>query len=531
MEKVLRKRLLFLHRVSEWIIFAEVILLGIALWHRSIYRISPVYLVSVSVEMMALTCVSILGFCCRADENFQYRDKNTQYFIGMLMVCGMGLFADAMCWILDGVPRFRYLVVASNTTYYLAGSFMIYFFWRYLATYLQIETKVIKYATRLMILGRVISNFFIILNLFYGYYFYVDETGTYHRADGFIYSQLYLIIAVFSCLTIVIMERRKMTKVEIITVICYLMGPYIAQISTMNSYGLSFTFPVVFIFILIIYSVMNVQKSKNQAMTTRELKLASDIQESALPSTFPAFPDIEEIDLYACMKPAKEVGGDFYDFFEIDDHRIALVMADVSGKGIPAALFMMIAKTLIKNYAQNGHLSPAEVLAATNNSLCENNSSDYFVTLWLGFLDYKTGYLVTANAGHEYPMIRRSRKGFELFKDKHGVPLASLEGLTYKNYKMEEFYLQPGDKIFVYTDGIAESINSRNEQFGTDRIRASLNRHEKSNPRETIDAMWLDLQLFIGDVPQFDDVTMLQLEYKGTKDKEQSEAEVVASEA
>nr|WP_051527296.1 PP2C family protein-serine/threonine phosphatase [[Eubacterium] cellulosolvens] len=518
MKKALRKRLLFIHRITEWFIFIEVILLGIAMWHRSIYNIPPLYLVSVSIEMMSLVCVSILCFCCRADENFRYRDKSSLYFLGMLMICGVGLFADAMCWIMDSVPQFRYFVVASNTLYYVAGSFMIYCFWRYLATYLQIETKLIRFATGFMRVGLVITNFFIFLNLFFGYYFTVDENGTYSRGPGFIYSQLYLVIAVFSCLTIVIMERQKMTRLEIITVISYLMGPYIVQVATMNSYGLSLTFPVVFIFILIIYSVLNVQKSKNQAMTTRELKLASDIQENALPNTFPAFPQISEIDLYACMKPAKEVGGDFYDFFQIDDHRIALVMADVSGKGIPAALFMMIAKTLIKNFAQSGTMNPAEVLAATNHSLCENNSSDYFVTLWLGFLDYRTGYLLTANAGHEYPMIKTGKKGFELYKDKHGVPLASMEGLTEKNYKMTEFYLKPGDKIFVYTDGIAESINSRYEQFGTGRLRESLNRRLHSNAKETVDAVWLDLQLFIGDVAQFDDVTMLQLEYKGKAD-------------
>jgi sigma-B regulation protein RsbU (phosphoserine phosphatase) len=216
------------------------------------------------------------------------------------------------------------------------------------------------------------------------------------------------------------------------------------------------------------------------------------------------------------MKPAKEVGGDFYDYFEIDDHRIALVMADVSGKGIPAALFMMVSKTLIKSFDLRGALTPAQVLAAVNGVLCENNKADFFVTVWLGFLDWKTGHLVTANAGHEFPMMKGPKGLYSLVRDKHGLPAGSLEDLDEKNYVMTEFDLEPGSKVFVYTDGVAEALNNRSEQFGRERILACLDRHKDCDSRETVEAMWSELQVFVGEAPQFDDVTMMQIEYKGS---------------
>jgi len=241
-----------------------------------------------------------------------------------------------------------------------------------------------------------------------------------------------------------------------------------------------------------------------------ELDVARHIQASMLPFTFPAFPGRHEFDIYASMNPAKEVGGDFYDFFLVDDNHLAMVIADVSGKGVPAALFMMISKTLIKSAAQSG-LSPKAILEKVNNQLCENNDADMFVTVWLGIMEISTGKLKCANAGHEYPAIMRQNGNFELFTDRHGFVLAGMEGSRYREYDME---LHVGDRLFVYTDGVPEATDINNNLFGTERMLASLNNAKSGNCQELLSALRADIDSFEGEADQFDDITMLCIEIK-----------------
>lgn len=242
-----------------------------------------------------------------------------------------------------------------------------------------------------------------------------------------------------------------------------------------------------------------------------ELNVATQIQADMLPSIFPPFPDRTEFDIFATMTPAKEVGGDFYDFFMIDENHVGLVMADVSGKGVPAALFMVIAKTLIKNRAQLGQYKPSEILSAVNNQLCENNKAEMFVTVWLGILDINSGLIVAANAGHEFPVIKHNGK-YELLKDKHGFVLAGMDNLKYKDY---EIILEKGDSLFIYTDGVPEATNSDNELFGTDRMLEALNSNPNGNCMEILENVQDAVDGFVKDAPQFDDLTMLCLEYYG----------------
>lgn len=241
-----------------------------------------------------------------------------------------------------------------------------------------------------------------------------------------------------------------------------------------------------------------------------ELDVAKNIQASMLPCIFPAFPGREEFDIYATMEPAKEVGGDFYDFFLVDEDHLAMVIADVSGKGVPAALFMVIAKTLLKNCTQTG-LSPHEVLEKVNEQLCENNDAEMFVTVWLGILEISTGKLTCANAGHEYPVLRRGGADFELIKDRHGFVLAGMEGSRYKEY---EIILEKGDQLYVYTDGVPEATNADDELYGADRMVEALNRDAGSTPGETLTRVKQDIDQFVGEAPQFDDITMLAIEIR-----------------
>jgi sigma-B regulation protein RsbU (phosphoserine phosphatase) len=242
-----------------------------------------------------------------------------------------------------------------------------------------------------------------------------------------------------------------------------------------------------------------------------ELNVATQIQSDMLPRIFPAYPERRDFDLYASMNPAKEVGGDFYDYFLIDNDHLAMVMADVSGKGVPAALFMVIAKTLIKNRALMGG-TPSEILEDVNEQLCENNEADLFVTVWLAIFEISTGRGLAANAGHEHPAIKRAGGKYELVKYRHSPAVAMMEGMAFKEH---EFTLNPGDAIFVYTDGVAEATNADNELFGENRIVDALNKNPDAEPKEVLKNVRDSINEFVADAEQFDDITMLSMKYVG----------------
>ena len=241
-----------------------------------------------------------------------------------------------------------------------------------------------------------------------------------------------------------------------------------------------------------------------------ELSLATRIQSAMLPSSFPAFPDRTEFDIYASMDPAKEVGGDFYDFFLIDDDHLCIVMADVSGKGVPAALFMMASKIILANNAKMGK-SPSQILTETNAAICANNREEMFVTVWLGILEISTGKLTAANAGHEYPVIKSPDGGFELYKDKHGFVIGGMEGVKYKEY---EIMLKPGSKIFLYTDGVPEATDADGNMFGTERMTEALNQDGGAASEQILKNVRKAVDGFVKNAEQFDDITMLCAEYK-----------------
>ncbi len=241
-----------------------------------------------------------------------------------------------------------------------------------------------------------------------------------------------------------------------------------------------------------------------------ELDIATHIQSSMLPCIFPAFPDRKEFDIYAEMTPAKEVGGDFYDFFMVDDRHIAVVMADVSGKGVPAALFMVIAKTLIKDHTLPDR-DLGEVFTKVNNILCESNSEGLFVTAFEGVLNLVTGEFVFVNAGHEVPYISKNGEKFEPYKIKPGFVLAGMEDMRYTSGTV---MLEAGDKIFQYTDGVTEATNSSNELYGAERLGAVLSRKSQCSPYDIITAVKRGIDEFVDGADRFDDITMLCLEYK-----------------
>lgn len=240
-----------------------------------------------------------------------------------------------------------------------------------------------------------------------------------------------------------------------------------------------------------------------------ELNLAKSIQESALPHNF-VFPR-KDLEIYASMDPAKEVGGDFYDYFFVGNNKICLVIADVSGKGIPASLFMMKSKAIIRSCAESGK-NPAEILRLANNGLCDGNDAEMFVTVWIGIIDLGTGHAVCSNAGHEYPVLRRGKGDYELYKQKHNIALAIMKDVSFREYELD---FTPGDSLFIYTDGVPEAINKKQEEYGTDRLLRILNKYKELSQKDILSYVNRNLKFFVGEEDQFDDVTMLGFRFLG----------------
>lgn len=259
------------------------------------------------------------------------------------------------------------------------------------------------------------------------------------------------------------------------------------------------------------YMVRNEQIAVKEERDKTELALAGRIQASMLPRVFPPYPDRKDFEIYASMTPAKEVGGDFFDFYFVDDHHLCMMVADVSGKGIPAALFMMATMILLENNVKMGK-SPAQTLSDINTAICNKNIEDMFVTVWLGIIDLSTGKMICANAGHEYPMLKKPGERYEIIKDKHDLVLGAMKGWKYNEY---ELLMEPGASLFLYTDGLSEAINSQEKMFGTERILEQLNTNPDCSAEETLAGMKEAVDKYIMGKEPFDDLTMMSFAYHG----------------
>ena len=277
------------------------------------------------------------------------------------------------------------------------------------------------------------------------------------------------------------------------------------------------------IFSKIVHAIMSRQrrilenKHREQVYKERlvtELQTANRIQSSMLPHIFPPFPERSEFDIFAMMDPAREVGGDFYDFFLVDDDHLCMIIADVSGKGIPAALFMMASNIILKNFAMMKQ-SPGEILDHANEALCSNNQEEMFVTVWLGILEISSGVITAANAGHEYPIIDQNGR-YTLYRDRHSLVLGGLKDIKFPEYQIK---MKPGDRLFVYTDGLPEATDGSNQMFGNERMLEALNQNYGDSPEQLLPHVSEAVEQFVQDAEQFDDLTMLCFRYNGTSGK------------
>lgn len=497
-------------------VFIFFILQAIALFWLYGLELDTARIINVVADIFGMIMGYVLFICCVLDVHKVGKIQNA--FLGMLITDFFAMFVDEVAWLVDRNPSMIFWNVFSNTLLFASGPMIAYLFWRYASVVLRIEDDELRKWDYIYFAGLLVALGMRVLNLFTGVYFTVDAMGVYHRSALHPLSNLYTYLTLIAALVMVWVERKRLKKVQVVTLFMYVLFPMLVGLSSIFFYGISITNATIMLIILLMYCMFNVVQGREQAMADKDLAMAASIQENMLPQIFPPYPERDEFDLFASMTPAKEVGGDFYDFFLIDEDHLAVVIADVSGKGIPAALFMMVSKALIKSQTLANRTSPAEIFQSVNEQLCEGNKVEMFVTAWLGILTISSGELRYVNAGHEHPAISRQGGSFELLKEKPAaLPLATIEGV---HYQEKVLYLSPGDAVYVYTDGVAEASNADKELFGTDRMLDALNQDCAAVPSQLDRNVREALAAFVGKAAQFDDVTMLCVRYRGKDGKD-----------
>lgn len=469
----------------------------------------PSWASSVGIESFSIMVSAIIYYCYMQDP--VSAEANTALFAELLMADTLALFLDEVSWLVQGQADFAAVNAITNTLLYLDNCFIVILFWRYAAFILQIPKETEHKVNRILSVLSILIEIVLVVNFFKPLLFSVDAQGVYRREALFPLA-LAPVLVVLPPLTRGFMGYNGPEKVKQVAGLFFLL-PLIGVALTCAQFGISIQYSAVLLSILLALGVIVAYRGKSITVTRTELGMAARIQESMLPSTFPAFPDRTEFDLCASMDPAREVGGDFYDFFLIDDDHLALLIADVSDKGVPAALMMMSAKILIHYRSCQGG-TPAQILTDVNNELCVKNDSGMFVTVWMGILDTRDGTLTCVNAGHENPAVKRSDGTFRLFHDKHGLPLGVMGGMRYQDYTLQ---FNPGDSVFVYTDGVPEANNPSEELYGFQRLERTLAQLDDPSPQDVLKAVQADVDEFVGDADQFDDLTMLCMKYQGKR--------------
>ena len=469
--------------------------------------------VNITADLCSMAMGYVLFIVSSIDRS---RNRNNLInYLHLLTFCFVSSFLDELCWIFDGKKDLAYISALLNTLFYMCAPIMAFLFWRYVVTYLELEYREVKIVNFFMVIGLIGALTFRILNLETGFYFYISANGIYYRGPLHLLSYLYAYAAIVMTLFLVFISRKKFRLYQVLILYAYAFFPLVAGLLAANTYGLQITSPVIMLVLLLMYCVLNVKQSRERSIYENELLTATSIQEGVLPHVFPPYPERTEFDLHASMNPAKEVGGDFYDYYMPDDDHLVITIADVSGKGIPAALMMMVTKTLIKSHGLADCADTSRILSSVNDQFCENNELDMFVTVFLGVLTLSTGEFRYTNAGHEYPAISRNGNKFELIKEHHSPPLGCMEGIVYKEHKIT---LYPGDIIYVYTDGVTEANDSDHGFYGEIRLISALNQPFNGEMAKLDENVSNSIANFSGKAEQFDDITMLSLKYNGSKE-------------
>ena len=489
-----------------WCIVNSVGCFALAIRFFDLDRITPACLFNAGVDVLgSWVCAALYYGTIR-----QQGEENGSY-MALIYFTSMSFYINECMWFLSGVPAYRMAYLGLNVVSHLFDFALVFFFFQYVRKSLELKGKLADWMDRASRIFVIPCILLALVNLLYPVCFSVDADGIFHQEGLYRLIDLYLVFVAPP--TVYLIIRSQALRREKIVACSFVIIPIAHYLATGGASGYATQYGSVLMSLTMIACILFSSRSRKLTATQTELNVASRMQEAMLPSTFPPFPDRTEFDPFASMDPAREVGGDFYDFFMIDDDHLCTVIADVSGKGVPAALFMMMSRIVLKSCAMLVK-SPAEILTKANEGICENNAAEMFVTVWLGILEISTGKLTAANAGHEYPMLRkREGERFEIFKDRHGFVIGGLEGSGYREY---EIRMEPGTCLFVYTDGATDASNAQGEMFGMDRLKDAVNMDTAATPREICANVTLAVDRFVRETPQFDDLTMLCLEYRGT---------------
>ena len=488
---------------------SALLIVGLSVVYFTEERLLP-YQYNVGLDSLgALVCAALFYGCMK-----QKGDGSRIFRVLIVLVCTCFTVNELMV-LTAFKPEQRALCFIFCLLSKLIDLAMIYLFYFYVRATLGFEGKFAAVVHKVLPVLLAAQTLVLFLNIFFPVTFEVTAEGIYQETAINLIEEVFLVVASLATTVLIIRSHSPVNqKVAVLTFIYLPIFEYVFMLE--GAFGEASQYAIVLMSLIIMYCVVFNYKSNKLAATETELNMATEIQTGVLPSEFPAFPDRTEFDIHASMDPAKEVGGDFYDFFMIDPDHLALVIADVSGKGVPAALFMMSAKIYINDHAMWGG-TPAEILGRVNKLVCANNEAHMFVTVWLGILEISTGKLTTSSAGHEYPIINVNGK-YELFKDKHGMAVGAFEMAKYTD---TEIQLKAGDSIFVYTDGVAEATDAANQLFGTDRTVDALNAVPAGVPqKEVLAGVRAAVDAFVKEAPQFDDLTMLGLRYNGPAETE-----------
>lgn len=477
--------------------------------HKDITRMESVHVMSTGMDLAGMMIGIVLLICNYID--MQRGTGDNRYFRYLIQATFFGLITDAGAWLMNGAPDYRYLNILENTIFYIVTPLGLYFFWRYELQLIRSHDRFVSVADILIKTGTATVVFLCIVNIFTGIFFRIDENGYYARGPYYVVFMAFIYVVGVASFALIIRQRKSLSMRQIIVLMIYIFTPLPSIIMSTFMYGVSSNFVMSMIDMLIMYVILNIEQGRQKLEMENDLATASSIQQGVLPSTFPLFPERKEFDIHASMDPAKEVGGDFYDVFLTDQDHLALVVGDVAGKGIPAALFMLLARTLIKNRAQMGG-TPAEIIRDVNVQLFEENKAKMFVTIWMAIVELSTGHVVEVNAGHECPAVKRNGGCFELIKSKHDFVVGGRKKTQFHDVQHD---LAPGEAIFMYSDGVPEATDSDNRMYGTDRMIAALNDNSENTPEVLLKHIRESLDAFVGEADQFDDLTMMAFVYKG----------------
>ena len=474
-------------------------------------RLSAASLYNAGVDVLgAFVCVVLFY-----GSMSQMEHATRSFRVLIVMACASFALNEWM-WFTAGTPDYRTLYFWFCVLSKWFNLAMIYFFYRYVSRTLDFAGKLAKWADRAFPILLIVSILIVLSNALWPVSFRVEADGVYGKGILPWLEDLYLIIA--SLITTVLIIRCTSPRRQKWAAMSFILIPIVEFAASGGAFAYATQYGAVLLSLILMYCILFQDRSKKLAATQTELTMATRIQTSMLPSIFPAFPDRPEFDIYASMDPAKEVGGDFYDFFLVDDDHLCMVIADVSGKGVPAALFMMASKIILQSCAILGS-NPGEILTKTNEAICSNNPESMFVTVWVGILELSSGKLTAANAGHEYPILKQPDGSFALYKDKHGLVIGGMDGVKYKQYEIQ---LEPGSKLFLYTDGVPEATRADKELFGVERTVAALNEQPDAAPQQLLKNVHRAVDRFVQGAEQFDDLTMLCVEYRGKKQATES---------